>query len=118
MQRVLQPPVQPDLRHSEQRDFRPALILAVIAGTILFCGARHITRLETLDGDAAREWQLVKSFANGGLEATKPAAVVDPALFTDPVAAAAALERLAREEAHSPRLRYRVNTGAVDPCPT
>lgn len=116
--RVPQPPVQASLRDPERHDFSPGFILSLTAALLLFAGARHVTSVETTDGQAASEFQLVKSFTCGGLKALDPVSVVDPASFDDPAAAAAALERMAREEAGSFRVKYRVNTGAADPCPT
>lgn len=117
-QRVSQPPVNPARRDPERHDFWPPFILVLIAGILLLCGGWHRTNLETTEGDAAREVQIIKSFASGGLQAVDSAAVPDPASFSDPAAAAAALERMARAEARGSRLKYRVNTGAADPCPT
>ena len=118
MKRVAQPPVNPALRDTEQRDFWPALILSVIAAALLFSGLKHITNVETLEGDAARELQLIKAFSSGGLEVANAVKVSDPAAFDDPAAAAAALEKFAKAEAQPFRIKYRVNTGAADPCPT
>jgi len=118
LKRVEQPPVNPLLRDPERHDFWPAFILVIIAGMLLFCGGWHVTRVETSDGDAAREIQLIKAFASGGLQFVDSVSVPDPASFDDPAAAAEALERMAREEAKGSRIKYRVNTGAADPCPT
>ncbi len=117
-QRVPQPPVQASLRSPERHDFWPGAILAVVAAVLLFCGVRHVTGVETTDGESAREHELVKAFARSGLQLAPPPRPPDPASYEDPAAAAAALERFAREESSRPRLKYRVNTGAVDPCPT
>jgi hypothetical protein len=116
--RVPQPPVEASRRAPEPHDFSPGFILGLIAALLLFAGARHVTSVETTDGHAASELQLVKSFTCGGLKAMDSVSVPDPASYDDPAAAAAALERMARDEAKSSRVKYRVNTGAVDPCPT
>ena len=116
--RIAQPPIDPLRRDPERHDFWPGFIGTLIAALVVLCGVGHATRVETTDGNAAYESQLVKSFTCGGLKAEDPVKVVDPATFDDPAAAAAALERMAREEARSFRIRYRVNTGAADPCPT
>jgi hypothetical protein len=113
-----QPPVNAQLRDPERHDFWPGFILAAVAGLLLFCGARHVTGVETTEGETAREDQLVKAFSNGGLQMATAPKPPDPAAFDDPSLAAAALERFEREQAESPRVKYRVNTGAVDPCPT
>jgi hypothetical protein len=117
-QRIPQPPVQASARSSERHDFWAGFILAAAAAVLLFCGVRHVTGVETTDGESAREHELVKSFARGGLQLVPPPKPPNPASYEDPAAAAAALERFVREEASRPRIKYRVNTGAVDPCPT
>lgn len=116
--RVEQPPVNPRLRDPERHDFWPAFILVIVAGALLLCGGWHVTGVETSEGGGAREIQLIKAFAKGGLQVVDSISVPDPALFQDPAAAAEALERMAREEAKGLRIKYRVNTGAADPCPT
>jgi len=116
--RVEQPPVNPALRNPERHDFWPPLALVLIAGVLIFCGGWHVTNLETTDGEAAREVQLIKALASGGLQVADSVSVPDPASFDDPAAAAEALDRMAREEAQGSRIRYRINTGAADPCPT
>ena len=120
LKRVEQPPVNPLLRDPERHDFWPAFILVIIAGMLLFCGGWHVTRVETSDGDAAREIQLIKSFASGGLQFVDSVSVPDPASFDDPAAAAAAVEGWERESARAAATRgkVRVNTGATAPCPT
>jgi hypothetical protein len=117
-QRVAQPPVQPFLRDTERHDFWTGFSLALIAGIVLLCGARHVTGLETQDGNSAWELQLVRAFTSGGLEFAEPAPPPDPASIADPDEAAAAMDRAARAEAMSLKARYRVNTGAATPCPT
>lgn len=116
--RVPQPPVRAALRDPEQHDFWPGLVLSLVAALLLFGGARHVTGLETDEGGAAREIELVRAFARGGLERVRAPAVIDPAMYADPLEAAAALERLAQEDGRAPRAGFRVNTGAADPCPT
>ena len=68
MIRVSQPPIDPIVRSSEHHEFWPGLILTLVAGALILCGAFHRTRLETTDGNSAREFQLIKAFARGGLE--------------------------------------------------
>ena len=117
-ERVKQPPVNPLLRDPERHDFWPGFILVIIAGILMLCGGWHVTNVETTEGNTAREFQLIKSFTSGGLQVVDSVFVPDPASFEDPAAAAAALERMAQEEAKGFRIKYRVNTGAADPCPT
>ena len=117
-QPVAQPPVNPLLRDPEHHDFWLGFILAVMAVILLFSGSRHLTNVDTTDGHTALEFQLIKSFTSGGLKVVAPVSVPDPASFDDPAAAAAALDRMAREEAKVSRIKYQVNTGAANPCPT
>jgi hypothetical protein len=116
--RIPQPPIRPRQRGTEDRDFWPAFIVVVVAILLLYTGANHQTRLETLDGHAASATQLIQAFATGGLIFEQPAIPSDPALFDDPILAAAEMDRAAEIADLPLRDRYRVNTGAVDPCPT
>jgi hypothetical protein len=110
--------MQADRRDSEQHDFWLPFAIVLIAVSLLLVGTRHITGLETESGEAARETELIKAFSKGGLERVAPVTTFEPALFNDPAALAVVMERMAVESAQSSRLRYRVNTGAADPCPT
>jgi hypothetical protein len=116
--RVPQPPVNPLLRTTEQHDFWPGAILAAVALILVFSGARHLTNLETLDGSSTWETELITAFARGGLQFHNASVTFDPAMHADPAAAAAAMDEAARIADLPLRARYRVNTGAVDPCPT
>ncbi|MBM3878592.1 MAG: hypothetical protein FJ387_02580 [Verrucomicrobia bacterium] len=115
---VPQPPVDPLLRDAERHDFWLGLGVALVAIILLLSGARHVTGIETEPGQSARETQLVRAFARGGLEFQEAVISLDPALFEDPSQAAAALDRAARIVELPLRDRYRVNLGAKDPCPT
>ena len=110
--------MNPLLRATEAHDFWPGLVLILIAAALLLAGARHLTGVKTAEGDSAWEYQLVKAFTCGGLQARSAVTVPDLASYDDPSAAEAALERMARERADKFPINYRVNTGAVDPCPT
>jgi hypothetical protein len=116
MKRVAQPPINPATRSAEAHDFWPGFIFTIIALLILYCGVRHITAVETVDGNNAFEWQLVKSFSSGGLEYVVPSDAPQRADPNDPAAAAREQER--RERASAAHPKYRVNTGASTPCPT
>ena len=122
LRRVPQPPVNPALRSPEQHDFWPGFIAVLIGLVLVFCGARHLTGLETVDGGTARETQLIKAFSVGGLQYADRLAPPAPPLPTpdDPAATAEALDRWAREQAAiSPMTwKIRVDTGATTPCPT
>jgi hypothetical protein len=117
-QRVSQPPVTPALRDAERHDFWPGFTLALMAGVLLVCGARHVTDLETQEGKSAWEYQLVRAFAKGGLEFAQVGLPPAPTASDDPEEAAAVLDRAARVEASSLKARYRVNTRSATPCPT
>jgi hypothetical protein len=108
----------PALRSVEARNFWPALLLTLVAAVLLSSGLRHVTTIETKDGDAARELQLIKSFSTGGLEVANAVTPPDPAAFDSPEAAAAALERYAEARRQPFHIKYHVNTDAADPCPT
>lgn len=110
--------MNPLRRDPERHDFWLGGFLSIVAGFSVICGALHRTEVDTTDGNSAREFQLVKSFTCGGLKAEAAVKPPDPALYSDPATLAEALERMAREEARSPRLKYRVNVGAAAPCPT
>jgi hypothetical protein len=116
--RVPQPPIQIDRRDPERHDFWLPFAIVLVAAVLLVAGTRHLTVLETQLGEAATEPQLIKAFANGGLERVNTLTFPDPALFEDSAALGAMLEQLADPMAQAPRPRYRVNTGAADPCPT
>jgi hypothetical protein len=115
MKRITQPPVSPGLRDPERHDFVPGFILAVIGLLVLFSGARHITNVDTVEGNSAWEMQLVKAFTSGGLEYANPSEAPPPAL-DDPAAEARFQAQF--ERAPAATAKYRVNTGAQNPCPT
>jgi hypothetical protein len=116
--RVPQPPVSAATRDPERHTFWTAAIFVVGGIILLICGATHSTGLETADGETAREMQLVKSFAVGGLQLAPRPRPPDPARYNNPAELAAAMDRFEREEREAPGIRYVVNTTAADPCPT
>ena len=120
MKRIPQPPVYPALRDMERHDFWPGFV-AVAAGVVLvFCGARHLTGVDTVTGTAASELQLVKAFSSGGLQYADQLAPPPPPKLTDPAAEAEALDRWAKQQASAVALTWkvRVDTAAAAPCPT
>jgi len=112
--------MNPALRDVEHHDFWPGFIAAVAAAVLLFCGARHLTAIETVDGSTAWETQLVKAYSSGGLQYPQQISPPPPPKLDDPAAAAAALERWQRQNAHpvAPSWKVRVDTAAKTPCPT
>ncbi len=117
--RIPQPPVNPALRRTERHGFWPGLIVAGVAAVLLFCGARHITGIETADGGNAWETQLVKAYSSSGLKFPELAQPPPPPRSGDPLTDAAALERWQRTaHAAPPEWKVRVDTAAAAPCPT
>ena len=116
MQRVPQPPLDPAVRDSERHDFWPGLIAAVAGLILTFCGARHLTAVDTVDGGNASESQLIKAFSFDGLQYANKMRPPAPPRADDPEA----LERWARQsrEAEAPGWKVRVDTAAKTPCPT
>ena len=113
---IPQPPINPAARDREQHDFWPGFIFALIGLLVIFCGARHMTGIDTTDGNSAWEMQLVKSFTSGGLEYSMPGSFAESPPPDDPAAEAKAAEQMSKPK--SGKLTYRVNVGAQTPCPT
>jgi hypothetical protein len=120
VKRVAQPPLNPALRDPERHSFWPGALAALAGMVLLVCGARHLTAVETVDGSTAWETQLVKAYSFGGLQYPEKMAPPPPPKLDDPVAAAQALERWARQNARTepPTWKVRVDTAAKTPCPT
>lgn len=116
--RIVQPPIDPAARDPERHDFWAGFIPALIGLLVIVCGARHMTNVDTVEGNTAWETQLVKALSSGGLEYMDAAAAPPPTAMQDPFTAAAALERVERQNAKAARIKFRVNTGAANPCPT
>jgi hypothetical protein len=116
--RVPQPPVVPQLRDPEHHAFGPGFAVALVALALLVIGALNLTGVQTQDDESARETQLVKAFARGGLQFQEARVRFDPATLADPGRAAAAMDQAARIADLPLRDRYRVNTTAAHPCPT
>ena len=116
MQRIPQPPVNPAQRDPERHDFWPGFIAALIGIILTFCGARHLTGVDTVDGGSAWETQLVKAFSFDGLQYPDQVAPPPPPSGNDPEA----LDRWARQtrNAEPPTWKVRVDTAAKTPCPT
>jgi hypothetical protein len=116
--RVEQPPVNPFARDTERHEFWPGFVLALIGLLVVVCGARHLTEVETLNGNTAWETQLVRAFSSGGLQygnaAPLPGAEepIEPAIREPPTASSQ------RSVASGGRWKVRVNTDAKTPCPT
>jgi hypothetical protein len=120
MNRLPQPPVNPALRDLERHDFWPGFIAALAGVILVFCGARHLTNVDTVDGGTAWESQLVKAFSSGGVQYPSKMSPPAPPKLDDPTAEAEALDRWARQQANwqPPTWKVRVDTEAKTPCPT
>lgn len=125
LRRIPQPPVNPALRDPERHEFWPGLVVALVGLVLAFGGARRLTNIPTVDGDTARETQLIRAFAFGGLRypelSTQPPP--PPMRTGDPIADAQALDRWVKEKnsgrpGPAPDWKVRVDTGAKTPCPT
>jgi hypothetical protein len=116
--RIPQPPVNAAARDPEKTEFWPGFVVTVVGLVLLICGASRLTALPTVDGETAREVQLIKAFSSGGVVFKKPSETPPPQM-DDPAAAAEALDRWAREnEANSRIVQVLIDTGAKTPCPT
>ncbi len=118
--RVPQPPVNRELRPLERHGFWPGFVAIAAGALVTFCGARHLTSLETVAGGTAWEVQLIKAFATGGLQYASQLAPPPPPKLDDSPTSAEALERWARQQANTPPpvWKVRVDAGAKTPCPT
>jgi hypothetical protein len=117
---VPQPPVNPALRRREGHDFWPGFVVALAGAALAFCGARHLTNVDTVDGSTASEIQLVKAFSCGGVQYPDQVAPVPPPKLDDLANPGEALDRWAKQQAHvqPPAWKIRVDAGAKSPCPT
>jgi hypothetical protein len=120
LKRVPQPPLDSARRGLEHHDFWPGLIAAIIAVVLLFCGAWHLTGVDTIAGSTASEIQLTKAFSAGGLQYADRMAPPPPPKYDGSATGAEALERWARQTANAapPSWKVRVDTGAKKACPT
>jgi len=120
MRRIPQPPVNPALRARERHDFWPGFVAALAGAVVVFCGARHLTGVDTVDGNTAWETQLIMAFSSGGVQYADQQAPPPPPNFNDTANPAEALDRWAKQQANAapPTWKVRVDTAAATPCPT
>jgi hypothetical protein len=118
--RVPQPLVNPALRAREGHDFWPGFVVVLAGVVVAFCGARHLTSVDTVDGNTAWEIQLVKAFSSGGLQYPDQVAPPPPPNLDGVADPGAALDRWAKQQANvqPPSWKIRVDVGAKTPCPT
>jgi hypothetical protein len=120
VKRIPQPPVNPAARALERHDFWPGLVAAVAGAAILFCGARHLTNVDTADGGTAWETQLMKAFATAGVQYASEQPAPPPPKLDGLANPAEALDRWAKQQANAQPLSWkiRVDLGAKAACPT
>jgi hypothetical protein len=118
--RVPQLPVNPALRAQERHDFWPGFAVALAGLVLAFGGARHLTTVDTADGNTAWETQLVRAFAAGGLQYPDQIPPPPPPKLDGLANPGEALDRWAKQQAHAqpPAWKIRVDLGAKTPCPT
>jgi hypothetical protein len=118
--RVTQPPMNPELRDLEHHDFWPGFVVVIMGVVVAFCGARHLTNVDTADGGTAWETQLIKAFSCSGLQYASQIAAPAPPKLDDTANPGEALNRWARQQANvqPPSWKIRVDTEAKTPCPT
>ncbi|MGA2747958.1 MAG: hypothetical protein ABSG59_04205 [Verrucomicrobiota bacterium] len=117
---VPQPPVNPSLRALERHDFWPGFVMALGGLVVAFCGAWHLTNVDSVDGGTASETQLIKALSCGGLQFADQMPPPPPPDFKAAANPAEALDRWAGQQAAAqpPAWKIRVNAGAKTPCPT
>lgn len=120
MLRVPQPPVNPATRVLERHDFWPGFVVVVAGVIVAFCGARHLTNVDTTDGNTAWETQLIKAFSSGGVQYASEQAPPPPPNLEGVANPDEALARWAKEQAdrQPPAWKIRVDLGAKAACPT
>ncbi len=120
MKRVAQPPVNPAARALERHDFWPGFVAALAGVAVAFCGARHLTGVDTADGGVAWETQLVKAFSSGGVQYASEQALPPPPNLDNVANPAEALDRWAKQQANvqQPAWKIRVDLSAKAACPT
>ncbi len=118
--RVSQPPVNPAQRALERHDFWPGFVVALAGLAVVFCGARHLTGVDTTDGGTAWETQLVKAFSFSGVQYASEQPAPPPPNLEGVANPAEALDRWAKNQATVQPLSWkiRVDLGAKAACPT
>ncbi len=88
--------------------------------TVLFGGIRHLTGVDTTDGNAASEVQLMKAFSTAGVQYADQQAPPPPPNLDNVANPAEALDRWAKEQANRqpPAWKIRVDISAQAACPT
>lgn len=109
-----------ELRDLERHSFWPGFVVALAGLAVAFGGVRHLTRVDTVDGNVANETQLIKAFSSAGLQYASEWTPPPPPKLSDAAAEAEALDRWAKQQANlqPPAWKVRVDTAAAAPCPT
>ena len=120
MKRVPQPPLNPASRDLERHDFWPSFVVALAGISLAFCGARHLTGVDTTDGGTASEWQLVKAFSSSGVQYASEQPPPPPPNLEGVANPGEALDRWAKNQANvqPPAWKIRVDVSAQAACPT
>jgi len=120
VKRIPQPPINPALRALENHDFWTGFVVVMIGVVLVLCGARHLTRVDTTDGDTASEIQLVKAFSSGGVQYASEIPPARPPNLDGVENPGEVLDRWAKQQANiqPPNWKIRVDAAAKTPCPT
>ena len=118
--RVPQPPIDPAARATERHGIWPGMIGGLLGLALVIGGALRAIGVDTTDGDSAREHQLIKAFASGGLKYASRQAPAPPPNLEGVENPAEVLDRWARDQAKKQEATWkvRVDTSAKTPCPT
>jgi hypothetical protein len=120
LKRIPQPPVNSALRDLEHHDFWPSFAAALAGISLVFCGTRHLTNVDTTEGNTAWETQLVKAFSANGVQYASEQAPPPPPNLDGIANPDEALARWAKNQANvqPPSWKIRVDLGAKAACPT
>jgi len=112
--------VNPALRPSERHDFWAGFVVALAGVVLAFSGARHLTNVDTTDGNTALETQLVKAFSSGGVQYASQQPAPPPPNLDGVANPAEALDRWAKQQANAQPAAWkiRIDLGAKAACPT
>ncbi|MCX8109008.1 MAG: hypothetical protein N3G20_09410 [Verrucomicrobiae bacterium] len=113
-------PPEPKPDPAGQGQFWAGGTIAIIGLFLIVVGLRHVTGVETLEGDFARETQLVRAFTTGGLKYDSQAAPAESPGQATPRRPGAIPGYT--DQANPPKPprtgRVRVDPTALTPCPT
>jgi hypothetical protein len=116
--RVAQPPMDRLTRSREEHAFWPGALVAVLGLCLGYVGWNRVTGVETLEGGVATEAQVNRAFAHGGVRPVQVQVVPPPGFQPPPWAQPGLPPATVYARGADGRLLYRIDGGAVDPCPT